>query len=512
MARPTPQGGARDLVGLGASTGIAVALLALALGDETLTRAVAGAGLSAGCATHLWATGRWRGRGEIARLDVLGVGLGLALVVLPAQTYRTVTVLAGFGFVILGVVGTFRSTRAGGTWLRTVLRLAVLIPVAVALFLVAEVAVTVGLWLGAAAILADTAIRAGLLLGVTDLAHRGSEPLIQAWLGARGEQAEDRTRIADTVYFEGASAFSSWVRFGLMMIFASVISAMGVLGDSTAVVIGAMLIAPLINPMMGMGLALAMGWPKRLGQASLAVLGGIAIAIGAGWVLAAALRVGVDLESNSQVISRASPTLSDLVIAVAAGAAGAYVLSRTQVASSLPGVAIAIALVPPLSVVGVAAESGAWGQAGGTALLFLTNLVAILLVGGLVFVLTGVAPVARAYRGQRAVSLAVTGVLVTGLFVSAGLALNSATVAQQSVVEDQVRSSVDRWLGENDDFTVVSLDVTDAAVTVVLAGPGDPPDSTPLAQQVADDLGGEVRLDLQWIDRQQRVTSITSDS
>ena len=78
-----------------------------------------------------------------------------------------------------------------------------------------------------------------------------------------------------------------------------------------------------------------------------------------------------------------------LLTALASGAAGAYIIMREEIADSMGGVAIAISLVPPLCVVGIALSEGNWERLGGALLLFLTNFLAILLAGGVVFLLSG---------------------------------------------------------------------------------------------------------------------------
>ncbi len=87
---------------------------------------------------------------------------------------------------------------------------------------------------------------------------------------------------------------------------------------------------------------------------------------------------------NSQITSRVAPGLLALITALASGAAGAYIIMREEIADSMGGVAIAISLVPPLCVVGIALSQGNWEAAGGAMLLFLTNFLAILLAGGVV--------------------------------------------------------------------------------------------------------------------------------
>ena len=93
--------------------------------------------------------------------------------------------------------------------------------------------------------------------------------------------------------------------------------------------------------------------------------------------------------TNSQITGRVTPRLLDLVVALAAGTAGAFAMSRDDVADSLPGVAVSIALVPPLCVVGISLSAGEWDHTWGALLLFLTNLLSILLAGGAIFALLG---------------------------------------------------------------------------------------------------------------------------
>lgn len=363
--------------------------------------------------------------------------------------------------------------------------------------------------LGALVAVASGALSVAVRSGFTTVApsRDRNRPMLVRWIDGRSHATESREAVQDTVFLEGRTAPSRLARFMLLMLFASVISGAGVLADSTAVVIGAMLMAPLITPMMGMGLALVTGWPNRLGRSTLVVLAGSLVGIGTGWLLAASTNVAVDLEANSQIVSRSSPTLIDLVIAVGAGAAGAYALSRSEVSSSLPGVAVAIALVPPLSVIGVTIEGGDWRQASGTLLLFLTNLVAIILAGGSVFVMTGVVPLRRFAEHQHRVRTAFGAVAALAVLVVGALVINGRQIAADALDLDEARTVVADWLGDDSPFEVLSVDVLEGDVSVVLTGPGDPPAAQRLADDLAERLGSDVQLDLQWIPRQREVVS-----
>ena len=326
---------------------------------------------------------------------------------------------------------------------------------------------------------------------------------MRGWL-SRNEAVSDEHRldIFRQVYLDGRQARQRVFRFALLMGFASVLATAGILLDSTAVVIGAMLVAPLITPMMGMALGLVLGWPSRLRRASTLVAAGTAIAIGTGWLIPVLFPIAVEVQANTQIVSRTTPTLLDLLVAVAAGAAGSYALSRPDISSSLPGVAIAIALVPPLGVVGITLHEQQWEEAKGASLLFATNLVAILITGGIVFLLTGVAPVARFNEAQSRLRVAGWSVLALAVGIVVALAGNGASITRDSLAVERARQVTLDWLGEDTDFELVSVTVTGSQVDVVLAGPGNPPSPDLLLTGLTDLVGDQTSVDLQWIPRQ----------
>jgi uncharacterized hydrophobic protein (TIGR00271 family) len=322
--------------------------------------------------------------------------------------------------------------------------------------------------------------------------------LIWRWFSDRPKAVDDRQRLYRELLYEGDRAQTKIIRFSMLMIFASVIASMGVVSDSTAVVVGAMLIAPLMTPLMAMALSLVMGWPNRLGRSSLVALAGIALAIGIGLVIGLAEFTVVDTMTNGQIVSRSNPTVVDLVIAVAAGAAGAYGLSRPDVSNSLPGVAIAIALVPPLTVVGISYSQGDWDQGNGALLLFLTNAIAILVVGGLMFVMLGVAPLSRITENQYRVRTASATIAGATALIVGVLALNGTTVATNLVEQRATQRVVADWLEPFPRHSTVDVGLSGDDVAVVLAGPirGAAPTADELADQLSSELGRTIDVDL----------------
>ena len=174
----------------------------------------------------------------------------------------------------------------------------------------------------------------------------------------------------------------------LMVLLSSVIATLGLLINSGATVIGAMLVAPLMTPILGLGLASLNGDRVLLRDATSALLRGALVAIATALVLTLINRplpFAPLQQLPHEVLARTRPGPIDLAIALAGGAAAAFAWALPAVSPSLPGVAIATALMPPLDVVGIGIGLGRWNVAGGAFLLFLTNAIAIAFASMVVF-------------------------------------------------------------------------------------------------------------------------------
>ena len=175
--------------------------------------------------------------------------------------------------------------------------------------------------------------------------------------------------------------------FYVMMFLAATLASLGLLQGSTAVVIGAMLVAPLVGPLVGTGLALVQGNIHLLRVSLQVALAGVAL----GFLVSVAFGlVNPGYEPTLELEARGRPDPFDLFIALASGMVAAYAQGRPSVSGTLAGVAIAAALLPPLAVVGIAAIAGETQIATYAAVLMVTNLVAIILGAALVFRLLGV--------------------------------------------------------------------------------------------------------------------------
>ncbi len=202
-----------------------------------------------------------------------------------------------------------------------------------------------------------------------------------------------RARISRDELLDALIPGSRITRVYLVMNFlAAVVATAGLIKDSAATVIGAMVIAPLLQPNMSMALGTTIGDLKMVGRSFLSVMVGsmIAVSVAAliGWGSTVNEAWSVDL-GNNQIRPRLSPTTLDLAVALAAGAAGAVAVT-TGVAANLIGVMVAVALVPPLAVMGLLMGVGRWDLMGRAGLTVGVTLVSVNLAGVVILMLQGV--------------------------------------------------------------------------------------------------------------------------
>jgi uncharacterized hydrophobic protein (TIGR00271 family) len=283
----------------------------------------------------------------------------------------------------------------------------------------------------------------------------------------------------DQLLFDGPDAHRKLSRFWILLVLAAVIASAGIVSDSTATVIGAMIVAPLMTPILGSVLSITIGDGRNLLRSlALVVLGAVAV-IGVGYVIGLTVPYDVTAATNSQVASRVHPRLIDLLAALATGAVGSFALVRSDVSDTLPGVAIAISLVPPLAVAGITLESGAPHQATGATLLFVTNVGAILLSGLIVMALYRVRETDVLTEKVRGGRLSLIVVLVFVLAIAAPLAATSRTIARQTIDASSVRAVATKW-AKPSGWTIDSVDPDSGGIAVHAAGPPPAPSSSAL--------------------------------
>ena len=314
----------------------------------------------------------------------------------------------------------------------------------------------------------------------------------------------DRERIMRDLFHDGYRFGRFARRFAALMTLSVLIAVMGLLADSTAVVIGAMLVAPLMSPVLGAAAAIVMGLPQQFLRQSLVLALGTIGAIG----LAAAtsfLFPGSMDPLPAEILARTSPNMLDLGIALAAGAAGAYAQIRRAAADALTGVAVAVALVPPLAVIGVTLEIQEFGLATGALLLFLANVTGIIMSAALTFLVCGLV-------SHRHLSLG-SGYIVGGLRWAAlavivmilPLHITRARVLPPTDPTEDVEHWVNELLDEAGGGTeMVNISVergtTELAIDLVVTESGFVPAAEELAERLAHELSEAVAVTVQVVE------------
>ena len=196
----------------------------------------------------------------------------------------------------------------------------------------------------------------------------------------------------------------------VLLISSAVIATLGLISNSTAVVIGAMIVAPLMDPILSLAFSLVVSDGRLMRRSAVTVLVGVITVIGTAALISSLLDV---THLQSEIIGRTSPNLIDLAIAIAAAVAGSFSMTRENLSNSIAGVAIAVALVPPLCVAGIGLTLGneviaVFGRgtiagltnqvAEGSFLLFLANLIGIAVASLLVFLIQGYGSLTRCWK------------------------------------------------------------------------------------------------------------------
>lgn len=245
--------------------------------------------------------------------------------------------------------------------------------------------------------------------------------------------------------------------FFVLIGLSTLIASLGLLLSSPAVVIGAMLVAPLMSPMIGAGLAIVLGNPRFLRLSLGAVVRGTLLAILLG-ILTGFIQP--DGALTPEILARTQPTLLDLGVAVFAGFAGAYALAHSDAAAALPGVAISAALVPPLATVGIAFATGNFRESAGALLLYSTNLVAIVAAAVFVFLSLGFRP-SQTQKAQRAIQHRTVRIALILLgFITFVLGTTTVSLAREARLQARVNEIVEMHTNAIEGVEFANLEVS----------------------------------------------------
>jgi len=262
----------------------------------------------------------------------------------------------------------------------------------------------------------------------------GFAGLLRRLRPSRHADAEEHAKIAAAIT-EGAELRP---RYAFMIVMSCGIAILGLLQSSAAVIIGAMLISPLMAPIVSLGFSLCLLDFQQMRRSLVTLAAGVALALAIAVlvVLISPLR-----DPTPEILARTQPTLFDLLVAVFSGLAGGYAVIQGR-GETIVGVAIATALMPPLAVTGYGIATGQGNIAAGAGFLFMTNLLAIALSVSLVARWYRFAP-ADASRGdawQAAV------IVVTFVALSVPLGMSLMNIAQRTRLEHVVRAEIDSYL------------------------------------------------------------------
>jgi len=233
------------------------------------------------------------------------------------------------------------------------------------------------------------------------------------------------------------------VDYIILLCASTLLASFGLFQNSPAVIIGAMIVAPLMRPLMGLSLSVITADIKLLSQSLASLLVGSLSGFSIAWLMGKWL--GFIVITN-EILSRTHPNLLDLGVAIVAGMVGAYCQTNKKLADSLAGVAISVALVPPLSVVGIGLALNQPSLWLGALLLYATNMVGITFAGALVFFSLGYIPLNQARKGLLLSSLCVL-VLVVPLAYS----------MHELVLENQLSSQIQNILKRTETFKGLHL-------------------------------------------------------
>ncbi len=318
-----------------------------------------------------------------------------------------------------------------------------------------------------------------------------------------GLSTEDKKEALEELFVFGKDNEHAFMRrMAVLTIVSTVIATGGLLSDSAAVVIGAMLIAPLMRPVMSASAAITMGWSKRLRQALLLIT---VMAVGVVLLSAFLALLSPDtLFMTEQTLARTRPTFFDLVIALASGVGGAYVMTRKE-SSAIPGVAMAVSLLPPLASCGILLEYAEYELALKAFILFFTNFLAMILAAAVTFVVTGMTSANAQERVHRSI---VNFILLFVVLIGAtSVPLFYYSTEEWYDAEYQAAKSeiIQSWLKDNDlKLVSVSIDEEKQIYSAVLRGPKPPLSLEELYKSILESRmkQGEMRsftIEVSWL-------------
>ncbi|MEM6503584.1 MAG: DUF389 domain-containing protein [Cyanobacteria bacterium P01_C01_bin.89] len=275
----------------------------------------------------------------------------------------------------------------------------------------------------------------------------------------------------------------------VLAICACLIATVGLLVGSAATIIGAMIVAPLVMPMRGVAMGAVQGDWRLLRQGLISVFVGAILSIALAAIAQLLIRVPASA-FGPEILNRTQPNLADLAVAIVAGAVCGFARIRPKLSDALAGTAIAVALMPPLCVVGINLAVGQYQASRGAFLLYLTNLLGIILACMAVFVLNGYHVSFRRTSRALAFGMGFTALTIFPLFQG------FSTLMNQVRIRDGLREILQRetiTVGQQMELLDVRIDWNELPFQVNLYVESDQPVTPTQVQAVEDYLHQRLR-------------------
>ncbi len=278
---------------------------------------------------------------------------------------------------------------------------------------------------------------------------------------------EQRREILNQLFFEGEEHMPYVKRFYLLLALSAIIAIFGLARNSPAVIIGAMLLSPLMTPILAFAASLVMGWPARAGRTAMRLFFATAFVFGLTYLILIIFQVPRNVVIPVEIIARTNPKMAELVIGLCAGIAAAYMLIYKETLSVLPGVAISVALVPPLCVTGYLTYFKEYSLAWQAFLLYSTNLVAIILTAGIVFLLGGLKPSVKDLKLSLRVAIGMILIAFFVVLVAIPLSVRTFNDLKDRHDRQVAISVITDWIGKNN-VEIINVEVENNLLQIFL--------------------------------------------
>lgn len=329
------------------------------------------------------------------------------------------------------------------------------------------------------------------------------------WRSRQRMTGEQRAIVVDFLYPRARLGSAHMRNFIVLSVLSSAIAAMGLLLDSAPAVIGAMLLGPFITPLLAIAGSLIQGWGRRLADAGLVLVTGMALSVSSSFFIGLLFGPQLDRSVLPPLLDTLTrPGLLDLGIALAAGVAAGYATMRTEAAGALSGVAVSVTVEPPLAAMGLFLASGRGDELRQAGLALATNFGALVLGATAAMAWWGFADRdSRGTQRQARVGLVAWSLLVVAVAIP--LALYSRNVIRDNRFAQEVAVAVEDW---DPSVRVVTLDATTdgqrATVTIDVTGPRRPEPAWRLAELLSSRRGERVEVNLTFtLEQEDRAVS-----